>query len=412
MTPPDLQRFARLRSEFPGAPFAERGTGPYLDTSARCLLYGGGRAAFDRYLDHNGAGTIDKAAMFAAVEKTRGLFARLVGGAADEIAFTRNVTDAIATIATALPWKAGENVVLCESIEHPANIFPWYGVAKRTGIAIKSVPGRDGHIPLDAILGAIDAGTRVVAVSSVSFAPGFRLALGELGAACRQRGVLLVVDGAQSVGVLDIDVKAMNIDALATSSQKYLMGVYGLGFLYVRGDLADTLDPVFLSRFSVDLGDAHEGSAGDPSSYVLLKGARRFDCGNYNYPATVAVAQSLELLLDLGMENVEAYVCGLTREFADRLLELGLPVQGGRSNRAGSPIVTVGKALSSDHDSKGDRETVELHDFLVANGVRLGARRGLLRFSFHLYNNRDDIDFVVGLVRRWQASRNASRAAD
>ena len=410
MTSPDLQRFARLRSEFPGT-----GAGPYLDTSARCLLYGGARAQFDAYLDHNGAGTIDKAAMFAAVEKTRGLFARLVGAEADEIAFTRNVTDAIATFATSLPWKAGENVVLCESIEHPANIFPWYGVAKRTGISIKSVAGKDGHIPVEAIVGAIDAGTRVVAVSSVSFAPGFRLALGELGAACRARGVLLLVDGAQSVGVLDIDVKAMQIDALATSSQKYLMGVYGLGFLYVRQDLAETLDPVFLSRFSVDLGDAHEGSAGDASAYVLLKGARRFDCGNYNYPATVAVGASLELLLELGPKNVEAYVCGLTRAFADRLIELGLPVYGGRSNLAGSPIVTVGKELSRDHDAKGDREMTDLHDFLVANGVRLGVRRGLLRFSFHLYNNRDDIEYVVGLVRKWQATRRntgARAAAD
>jgi len=404
---PDLQRFAALRSQFPGTK-----AGPYLDTSARCLLYGGARAQFDAYLDHNGTGTIDKAAMFAAVEKTRGLFARLVGAEADEIAFTRNVTDAIATFAAALPWKAGENVVLCESIEHPANIFPWYGVAKRTGITIKSVAGKDGHIPVESILGAIDAGTRVVAVSSVSFAPGFRLALGELGAACRQRGVLLVVDGAQSVGVLEIDVKAMKIDALATSSQKYLMGVYGLGFLYVREDLADTLDPVFLSRFSVDLGDAHEGSAGDASAYVLLKGARRFDCGNYNYPATVAVGASLELLLDLGPKNVEAYVCSLTRDFADRLMDLGLPVQGGRSNRAGSPIVTVGREISTDHDAKGDREMTALHDFLVANGVRFSARRGLLRFSFHLYNNRDDIERVVDLVAKWQASRQAARAAD
>ncbi len=398
------QRFERLRAEFPGTK-----DGPYLDVSARCLLYSGARKAIDSYLDDNGRGTIDKKAMFAAVEKTRGLYARLIGATADEIAFTRNVTDAIATVAAALPWKAGENVVLCESIEHPANIFPWHGVAKRTGIEIKSVGGREGHIPIDAIVAAIDAGTRVVAVSSVSFAPGFRLALGELGAACRARGVLLVVDGAQSVGVLDIDVKAMKIDALATSSQKYLMGLYGLGFLYVREDLAETLDPVFLSRFSVDLGDQHEGSAGDTSSYKLCKGARRFDVGNYNYPATVAVAASLQLLLDLGPRDVEAHVCGLTREFADRLLDLGLPVYGGRSNLAGSPIVTVGKMLSTDHDAKGDREMMDLHDFLVSKGVRLGVRRGLLRFSFHLYNNRADIDFVVSLVREWRDKRGRGK---
>jgi cysteine desulfurase/selenocysteine lyase len=403
--PANDPRFERLRAEFPGTK-----DGPYLDVSARCLLYSGARKAIDSYLDDNGMGTIDKAALFTAVEKTRGLYARLIGATADEIAFTRNVTDAIATIAAALPWKAGENVVLCESIEHPANIFPWHGVAKRTGISIKSVAGKDGHIPVDTIVAAIDKGTRVVAVSSVSFAPGFRTPLAELGAACRTRGVLLVVDGAQSVGVLDIDVKSMNIDVLATSSQKYLMGLYGLGFLYVRQDLAETLDPIMLSRFSVDLGDQHEGSAGDASAYVLLKGARRFDVGNYNYPATVAVGASLQLLLDLGPKDVEAYVCGLTREFADRLLDLGLPVYGGRTNRAGSPIVTVGNMLSTDHDAKGDREMMELHDFLVAKGVRLGVRRGLLRFSFHLYNNRADIDFVVDLVRQWQRTR--AQAAD
>jgi cysteine desulfurase / selenocysteine lyase len=406
LAPDDLQQFARLRDDFPGTK-----AGPYLDVSARSLLYGGGRVALDAYLDQNGNGTLDKAAMFAGVEKVRGLFARLIGAMADEIAFTRNVTDAIATFAASLPWKPGENVVLCEQIEHPANIYPWLGVAKRTGIAVKSVACRDGHIPVDAIVAAIDAATRVVAVSAVSFAPGFRLPLAELGAECRHRGVLLVVDGAQSVGVLETDVEAMKIDALATSSQKYLMGLYGLGFLYVRRKIADTLDPVFLSRFSIDLGDQHEGSAGDTSAYVLAKGARRLDVGNYNYPATLAVAASLQLLLDLGPKRVEAYVCGLARSFADRLMAAGLPVYGGRSNALGSQIVTVGTALGVDHDTGGGEEMSDLYHFLMANGVRLGVRRGLLRFSFHLYNNQDDIDAVIDLVRRWKSARSGVESA-
>jgi len=402
----DPQRFQRLRDDFPGTK-----AGPYLDVSARCLLYKGARAVFDRYLDQNGEGTLDKKAMFEGVEKTRGLFARLIRAEPDEIAFTRNVTDGIATIAASLPWKSGENVVLCESLEHPANVYPWHGVARKTGIAIKGVAARKGHIPVDEILAAVDAKTRVVAVSAVSFAPGFRLPLAELGAACRRRGVLLVVDGAQSVGVIDTDVHALNIDALATSAQKYLMGVYGVGFLYVRRALAETLDPVFVSRFSVDLGDQHEGSAGDTSAYKLAKGARRFDCGNYNYPATLAAGASLQLLLDLGQAEVEAYVCGLAREFADRMMEAGLSVFGGRSNAPTSQIVAVGKSLGIDHDATGDREMTDLHDFLVANGVRLGIRRGLLRFSFHIYNNQADIDMVVGLARKWLAER-ARAAAD
>ena len=93
------------------------------------------------------------------------------------------------------------------------------------------------------------------------------------------------------------------------------------------------------------------------------------------------------------------------------MMEIGLPVYGGRSNLPGSPIVTVGKALSADHDATGDKDMMALHDFLMANGVRLGVRRGLLRFSFHLYNNRADIDFVVDLARKWLKTRTRVEAA-
>jgi cysteine desulfurase/selenocysteine lyase len=400
-----LQRFVRIRDRFPGA-----STGPYLDVSARGLLSDGARAALDDYLDRNAAGSLDKAAMFSGVEKTRGLFASLVRAEPDEIAFTRNVTDGIATFGASLRWQPGDNVVICDSLEHPANIFPWHGLRRRLGITVKNVPQKNGHIPLEGILSQIDRATRVVAVSSVSFAPGFRFPVAELGAECRRRGVLSIVDGAQSVGVVDTDVKALNIDALAASTQKYLMGLYGMGFLYVRKEVAETLDPIFLSRFGVDLEGQHEASAGDAASYKPAKGARRFDVGNYNYPAILAVGPSIELLRDLGSKEVEAYVCGIARDFADRMLDAGLAVFGGRSGPLNSPIVTVGKALGFDHDSAADKDMSDLYAFLTANGVRLGIRRDLLRFSFHIYNNQDDIDQVLDLVRQWLKIRSRSVA--
>jgi selenocysteine lyase/cysteine desulfurase len=400
-----LQRFAQIRDHFPGAK-----TGPYLDVSARGLLYDGARAAIDTYLDQNAAGTIDKSAIFAGVEKTRGLFASLVGAQPDEIAFTRNVTDGIATFGASLPWRPGDNVVVCESLEHPANIFPWYGLSRRVGITIKNVAQKNGHIPLDGILAAIDDATRVVAVSAVSFAPGFRFPVAELGAECRRRGVLLIVDGAQSIGVVDTDVKALNIDALAASTQKYLMGLYGMGFLYVRKEVSETLDPILLSRFGVDLEGQHEASAGDAASYKLARGTKRFDVGNYNYPAILAVGASIELLLDLGSKEIDEYVCGLARDFANGVLDAGLPVFGGRPGNANSHIVTVGKSLGFDHDSAADKDMSDLYAFLTANGVRLGIRRDLLRFSFHIYNNQDDIHRVLDLVRQWTKTRSRAVA--
>jgi cysteine desulfurase / selenocysteine lyase len=398
-----LQKFAGIRACFPGTK-----TGPYLDVSARGLLYDGVRAALDAYLDQNAAGSLDKGALFAGVEKTRGLFASLIRAEPDEIAFTRNVTDGIATFGASLPWRPGDNVVVCESLEHPANIFPWHGLSRRFGITVKNVPQDNGHIPLEGILAKIDDATRVVAVSAVSFAPGFRFPVAELAAECRRRGVLSIVDGAQSVGVIDTDVKALNIDALAVSTQKGLLGLYGIGFLYVRKEVSQTLDPIFLSRFGVDLA-GHEASSGDAASYKLANGTRRFDVGNYNYPAILAVGPSIELLLGLGSKEVDAFVCGLARDFANGMLDAGLPVFGGRPGPLNSHIVTVGRSLGFDHDSAGDKDMSDLYAFLTANGVRLGIRRDLLRFSFHIYNNRADIEWVLDLVR--QGTRTRSRRA-
>jgi cysteine desulfurase/selenocysteine lyase len=394
-------RFAELRERFPGVK-----SGPYFDVSARGLLYDGARAVLDKYLDQNAAGTLNKSEMFAGVENTRALFASLIKAEPDEIAFTRNVTDGIATFGASLPWRKGDSVVICEALEHPANIFPWHGLSRRFGITVRNVSQKDGHIPLEEILAQIDATTRVVAVSAVSFAPGFRFPVAELGAECRRRGVLLVVDGAQSIGVIDTDVTAMNIDALAASTQKSLMGLYGMGFLYVRKTLAESLDPIFLSRFGVDLGSQHEASAGDAASYQLAAGARRFDVGNYNYPAILAVGSSLELLNGVGSQAVEAYVCGLSSRFANDMIDAGLPVYGGRPGPHTSHIITVGDVLGYDHDSAGNPEMSELYAFLTANGVRLGIRRDLLRFSFHIYNNENDARTVVDLASQWLRSRS------
>ena len=244
----DHGAFVEIRRGFPGA-----AAGPYLDVAARGLLHSATRAAIDAMLDQQSAGALDKKAAFAKVEETRALFAALIRATPDEIAFTRNVTDGIAAFAVSLPWRPGDNVVLCDALEHPANLFPWYGLRPKFGVEVNTVPQERGAVPLDRILAAIDERTRVVTLATVSFAPGFRAPVAELARHCRERGVLIVVDAAQSIGVLETDVGAMQVDALAASTQKGLMALYGLGFLYVRQALAETLAPAYLSRFGVAL---------------------------------------------------------------------------------------------------------------------------------------------------------------
>ncbi|MFM0303653.1 aminotransferase class V-fold PLP-dependent enzyme [Paraburkholderia sediminicola] len=397
-------RWADVRTQFPGT-----AAGPYIDVAGRSLFFEGGRAALNAHLDTLTAGTVNKLALFETVEETRRLFASLIRCTPDEVAFTRNVTDGIAAFAAGIEWKEGDNVVLCEELEHPANVYPWFGLGRKFGLRVKTVAPEGGALSVERIVSAIDASTRVVTISSVSFAPGFRFPVAELGAECRRRGVLLVVDAAQSIGVVDTNVVAWQADAVAASTQKGLMSLYGLGFLYVRREVAEFLKPTYLSRFGVEL-DGHEAQVGDPISAAYGVGARRFDVGNYNFPAVITVAPALRLLLDLGPQEVQSYVFDLARKFTNRILDLGLPVFGGPPGAHSSHIVTVGADISDNNDVVGNLDMSSLYQHLVANGVRLSIRRNLLRFSFHIYNNESDIDVVTALMTEW-VKRRAHGAA-
>jgi selenocysteine lyase/cysteine desulfurase len=238
----------------------------------------------------------------------------------------------------------------------------------------------------------------MVSVSTVTFSPGFRTEVEKLGRACRKHDVLLLVDAAQSAGVLHTDVAQSHVDALAVSTQKGLLGLYGMGFLYCRREWAERLQPAYLARFGVDLGEgAHEASMGN-DEYKLAKGARRFDLGNYNFPAVAATEASLGELLAIGTANIEAYVGGLARALAQGFLDLGLPVSGGAPGPHLAHIVTVGK-MSADHYGTGDDLFNRLYAHLEQNRVKLSIRRGMLRFSLHLYNNADDVARVLELTR-------------
>jgi selenocysteine lyase/cysteine desulfurase len=383
-----------LRPQFPGAT-----KWTYLDVAARGLVSLPVKAAAEQYLEQRMFDGGDKAWMFERVETARSRIAELIHASADEIAFTRNISDGINALAQALPWQAGDNVVICEALEHPANIFPWHSLAQARGIEIKTVEPDSGAIPLERIIKTIDEKTRVVTLSTISFSPGFRFPVAELGRHCRERGVLLIVDAAQSIGILDTNVQELQIDGLASSTQKGLLGLYGAGFLYVRREIANGLTPLYLSRMGVKAASGHEASSGDLQDYRLADGAKRFDVGNFNYIAAIALERSLETILGVGTASIERYACGLAASLAEGLAECGFPVFRCPTRDARSHIVSVGRELSDEHDATRDREMIRFYEHLTASGVRLTIRRGMLRFSFHAYNNDADVQKVLELAR-------------
>lgn len=380
---------ASVRRDFPGT---ERWA--YFDVAARALLPQPTRDAVDAYLDALMADGGNKAAMFAVVDSARTRFAKLIGASADEIAITKNVSEGINMVATAFPWKAGDRVILCADREHPNNLYIWQHLAKRFGIEVVVVPSRNYQIVAEDIIRQIDGETKMASISSVSFHPGLRTDLDALASACNDRGVLLLVDGVQSVGVTHVDVQQTRIGALAVSTQKGLLGLYGFGFLYCQREWAERLEPTYLARFGVDLGDAHEAD-GAVSGYKLMPAARRFDLGNYNFVGATAVDKSLEMILSIGTQRIEKHVRALSKRLFEGLTEAGLSVFGAPFGPHFTNMVTVSPAEANAAFSE------RLEKELAANNVRLSIRRGALRFSSHCYNTAEEVDHVIDVVRRF-----------
>ena len=393
----------QARQQFPGTSDCI-----YLENSARCLLPVTAREAAMRYYDARLAGGAKETdAVFNAAEVAREHFASLVGATPDEVTLTRNVTDGLNILVTALPWTRGDNAVVSKEVEHPNGVYALYNMRDRHGIEIRMVePGPDLSISVESIAAAIDANTRLVIVSSVTFSTGARTDLAALGSICRSGGVTLLVDGAQSVGALAMDVHTLQIDALAVGASKYLCGPYGLGFLYVRRALADSLRPTYLGRFSVDLGGAHEGEQGG-STDELMPGARRFDSGSYNYGSAGAAVASLKILEDLTIPVIERHVLKLAKMLDAGLRAIGIPVLSGGDDRHRSHLVLVGLRKPSEQERAA---FVALAGFLAERGIRVSQRQGRLRFSFHFYNTEAEVQRVLEVVREWVAHNSLPAA--
>lgn len=384
--------------------FPATGRWTYMDVAARGLMPKIARDALVAHLDERLMAEVDKNGYFETIERVRGRFAKHINAESpEEVTFTKNITEGIAAVAAAIDWKPGDNVVICPEVEHPANVYAWLNLQRR-GVELRMVAPRAGTMPVEDMIAKIDGRTRVVTCATVTFVPGFRTDLAALGAACRARGVMFLVDAAQSIGVLADDVQKLNIDAYAVSTQKGLCGMYGMGLLYCRTAWADRLQPAYLSRFGVDLGDASEADLGS-FEYRLAKGARRFDLGNYNFTAAVNADVSLDYLASFGQPAIENYVVGLGHGLARGLFELGLPVSGGAPGPHLAHIVTVGDMAAGGHDSTNDARMQSLYDYLAERRVKLSIRRGVLRFSLHLYNTAADVERVVELAREWLARR-------
>lgn len=377
----------RLRARFPTLQHKA-----YINSGSYGLLAIEVQQAFERYLADRLECGADWGKWVQLYEDVRQRVALLLGASTDEIAVTASASAGLNALASALSYADGRDKIVVSDFEFPTSGQIWHA-QERAGARVEHVPeNAQGYIPLEAFERAIDERTRLVAISHVCYRNGARLDVAEITRMARRKGALVLLDCFQSVGVMQVDVKALDVDFAVGGMLKYLLGTAGIGFLYVREGCIPQLTPKASGWFAQADVDAMDVSRNVPSPT-----ARRFQAGTPPVPNCYAALAGLDIILQLGSTAIETYVRELTGRCMDRLLEAGCRLATPREDSRRGPTV----AICSSND-------VELTARLAERNVITSCRDGNLRAMFHAYNDESDVDALVeGLLANRALVRSA-----
>jgi selenocysteine lyase/cysteine desulfurase len=370
--------FELLRKEFP---LLEHKV--YLNSGSYCALANRVKGAFEAYMDDRLRVGANWDLWVTKNESVRALVAQLLHAVPDEIAITASVSAGLNALASAFDFSGPRNKVVVSDFEFPTNAQIWHAQEPR-GAQVVHVPrAADGFIPLEMFERAIDASTQLVAITHVCFRNGAKLDIPGIVRLARAKGARVLLDCYQSVGSLDIDVKVLDVDFAVGGMLKYLLGTAGIGFLYVRGELLNSLVPTNSGWFAqADIG-AMDITANRPAP-----NARRFEAGTPAVVNCYAAEAGLKVLLDVGTPAIEKRVYALTRRCMERMLKIGWPsVTPVENERRGATV-----AIAS-------RGSAEVCAQLMKRDIVTSFRDDNVRASFHYYNNDDDVEAFTAAMK-------------
>jgi selenocysteine lyase/cysteine desulfurase len=313
-------------------------------------------------------------------EEARTAFAQFINASPDEVAVLTSVSAGINGLASALSFRERKKVVMGE-FEFPTMGHVWLGQRIR-GADVQFVSAEGNRIPAANYEKMIDQDTIIVPLTHVCFKNGFRSEVSAITQIVHNSGALVLLDDYQDCGTRPVDVKAMNLDFYITGTLKYLLGPPGLAFLYVREELISSLVPTVTGWFAQANPFAY-----DPKVFDLSPTARRFESGSPSVPNVYAALPGLQMLREIGMENVAAHVKVLTQSLLSCALDLGI--------RAKTPADSAGPLVVLQ-----SRDSTLLVHRLAESGIVASNRHDGVRISLHVYNTMDDVKAVVELLKK------------
>jgi cysteine desulfurase/selenocysteine lyase len=344
----------------------------YLDSAHQTPLSTNVRAALDEFYSEGHEMAGPKPVWLRRAEETRELVAHFLNATPGEIAFTKNTSEGLNIAANAVPLKAGDNVVLIEG-DHPNNAYAWLNL-KRKGVEVRFAKlDSDADIATaETFAPYVDERTKVITLSHVTFHAGQVHDLASIGKLCKERGIYLVVDAMQSVGVVPVDVKALGISVLAAGTHKGMLVPQGLGILYVQDGL-DELQPAYLAMSSI---------ARPPADYI----ARPEDLEARNLPDLHALSAAIDLIQGVGVPEIQEHVLKLGDRLIKHLDELGVKLVGPRDRAGRSHIYVL------------DLPVEKWADYFTNNQVRVSPERGGIRISFAMFNTIEDVNKLAEIL--------------
>lgn len=367
----------------------------YLDSAHQTPMATCVRNALSEFLAEGNEMAGPKPVWVRRVELARVKVAGLLNALPTEIAFTKNTSEGLNIAANAVPLKAGDTVLMLAG-DHPNNAYAWLNL-KRKGANVRFVDLPDDQVAsAETFAPHLDASTKVISLSHVTFHAGQRHDIESIGRLCADKGIYLIVDAMQSVGVLPVDVKKLGVSVLAAGCHKGLLVPQGLGLLYVKETLQE-LQPVYLAMSS--LARPPDDYIARPEELEPRRDAGRFEFGNYNLPDLHALSSAIDLIAGTGQRQVESHVLELGDHLIAGLDKLGVKLVGPRERSQRAHIYVL------------DIPTAEWTDYFSQNQVRISPERGGVRISFGIFNTFEDVDQVLGLIAAKLGRADAPKAS-
>jgi len=349
-------------------------------------------AAVVRFAQENGMrGAADYARWIRTEARLRKRLVGLIGAPSPtDIALVKNTSEGLSIVAYGIDWRVGDNVVGIAQ-EFPSNRIVWESLSDR-GVAYRRLDLDVSSAPEADLIALCDERTRLIALSSVQYARGLRLDLERLGDFCQGREILFCVDAIQSLGVIPFDLKRTKADFVVADGHKWMLGPEGLALLYVNPRLRPRLH---LHQYGWHMLE-HCGDFDRPE-WTPATGARRFECGSPNMLGVHALDASLSLLLETGIERIQAAVAERTRHLIELIDGYGFELLSPRDPERRAGIVTF-RVPGADHQA--------LHQALTDNGVICARRGGGIRFSPHFYTPPSVLERAVRITAEVQKADN------